>query len=204
MVNGGDDRRGRLAATPALAGLLAIQMLLGYEWLVSGVTKIVRGGFPAGLAGELRDKSEGAPGWYRSFLDAAVIPNAQVFGYLIEIGELLVGAALIGAAIVWLVRWERLSDGGRSALLTVTILAALAAVALNVNFHFAGGGAHPWLIPKSGFEEGIDLDSLMPALELVLVGVSASVLRSLRRSARAPAAGPAGPAQRRTPVWPSE
>lgn len=176
------EARGRLGVGPALAGLLAIEALLGYEWFVSGLTKVVRGGFAAGLAGDLREKSEGTAGWYRSFLESAVIPNAQVFGYLIEIGELLVGVALIAAALVWLTRWEHLPDAGRVAVLAVTILAALGAIAMNVNFHLANGGAHPWLIPKDGFDEGIDLDSLMPAIELVLVAVSASLLRSLRHA----------------------
>jgi hypothetical protein len=30
---------------------------------MSGLTKIVRGGFPSGLADELRDKSKGTVGW---------------------------------------------------------------------------------------------------------------------------------------------
>jgi hypothetical protein len=40
-----------------LVGLLLIQLLVGCEWLMSGLTKIVRGGFPSGLAAELKDKS---------------------------------------------------------------------------------------------------------------------------------------------------
>jgi hypothetical protein len=49
-----------------------------------------------------------------------------------------------------------------------------------VNFHLANGGTHPWLIPKSGFDESVDLDSLLPAIQLVLIGVSVGVWRSLR------------------------
>jgi hypothetical protein len=41
------------------------------------------------------------------------------------------------------------------------------------------------LIPKSGFDEGIDLDSLLPAVQLVFVGVSLGFLRALRRERRA-------------------
>lgn len=165
----------------ALVGLLLVQLLVGYEWFVSGLTKIVRGGFPSGLANELREKSQGAPGWYRSFLDGSVIPHASAFGYLIEIGELLAGVALIAAALVWLTRWERLPDAGRLAVLATTVVASLVAIFMAINFHLANGAPHPWLIPKSGFDEGIDLDSLLPAVQLVLVGVSASMLRSLRR-----------------------
>ena len=34
----------------AMVGLLLVEMIIGYEWLVSGVAKFVRGGFPSGLA----------------------------------------------------------------------------------------------------------------------------------------------------------
>lgn len=173
-----------------LIGLLAIQIVIGYEWFMSGLVKVVRGGFPGGLADELAEKSEGVGGWYGSFLDDAVIPNAQAFGYLIEIGELLIGVALIGAALAWLFAWERLSVRGRAAVLLVTALAALGGIFMNVNFHLANGSAHPWLIPSDGFDEGVDLDSLLPAIQLVLAGVSTWLLVALRRAERpAPAIG---------------
>jgi len=164
-----------------LVGLLLVQLLVGYEWLMSGLTKIVRGGFPSGLAAELREKSDGASGWYKSFLDGSVIPHASTFGYLIESGELVVGLALVAAALVWLLRWERLPYSGRVAILVATALASLGATFMAVNFHLANGASHPWLIPKDGFDEGIDLDSLLPAVQLVLVGVSVAFLRTLRR-----------------------
>ena len=165
-----------------LIGLLAVQLIVGYEWLMSGVTKIVRGDFPSGLAGELREKSEGMSGWYKSFLDGTVIPNASAFGYLIEIGELVVGVALIVAALVWLFRWERLPINGRLAVLAATALASLAAIFMAINFHLANAAPHPWLIPQDGFDEGIDLDSLLPAIQLVLIGVSVGLWRELRHA----------------------
>ena len=155
-----------------LVGLLAIQIAIGYEWLMSGLTKIVRGGFPAGLADELREKSEGTASWYKSLLDEAVIPNGVAWGYAIEIGELLVGVVLIGTALAWLFGWERFGARKRGLMLALAALAALAGVAMNVAFHLANGSAHPWLIPEDGFDEGVDLDSLMPAIQLVLAGVS--------------------------------
>ncbi len=171
------------AAAPrlALVGLLAIQAAIGYEWVMSGLTKIVRGGFPSGLAAELREKSEGAPGWYRSFLDGTAIPNATAFGYVIEIGELAIGVALIAAAALWLLRWNLLSARARSAVLMATVVASLGGVFMNVNFHLANGSPHPWLIPGDGFDEGVDLDSLMPAIQLVLAGVSSGLWLSRRR-----------------------
>ena len=87
-----------MAARLPLVGFLAVQMFIGYEWFISGQTKIVRGGFPAGLADELTEKSEGAPGWYASLIDEFAIPNAEAFGYIIEVGELLMGGCGGGAA----------------------------------------------------------------------------------------------------------
>jgi uncharacterized membrane protein YphA (DoxX/SURF4 family) len=179
-----DESTPRAASRLPLVGLLLVQLLVGYEWLMSGLTKIVRGGFPGGLAAELRDKSEGASGWYKSFLDGSVIPHASAFGYLIETGELVVGLALVAAALIWLLRWGRLSYSRRVAVLGATALASLAAIFMAVNFHLANGAPHPWLIPKSGFDEGIDLDSLLPAVQLVFVGVSLGFLRALRRERR--------------------
>lgn len=167
-----------------LVGLLLVQIVLGYEWLMSGLTKIVRGGFPSGLADELTEKSEGVGGWYKSFLDDIVIPNGEVFGYLVLVGEVLVGLGLVGAALVWMLGWERLPLGGRRTLLAVTVLASLGGILLNVSFHLANASAHPWLIPGDGFDEGVDLDSVMPALQAVLIVVSVAGLRSLRSEAR--------------------
>jgi len=176
-----NESTSRAASRLPLVGLLLVQLFVGYEWLMSGLTKVVRGGFPGGLAAELREKLDGASGWYKSFLDGSVIPHASTFGYLIEIGALVVGLALVVAALVWLLRWERLPYSGRVAVLVATALASLGAIFMAVNFHLANGAPHPWLIPKDGFDEGIDLDSLLPAVQLVLVGVSVGFLRALRR-----------------------
>lgn len=174
----------RTASRIPLIGLLLVQLFVGYEWFMSGLTKIYRGGFPGGLGAELRDKSTGAAHWYKSFLDGSIIPNAHTFGYLIEIGELLVGLALIGAAIVWLLRFERLPKRGRVTVLATTVLASLASIFMAVNFHLANGAPHPWLIPRDGFDESVDLDSLLPLIQLVLIGVSAAYWRTLRRNSR--------------------
>ena len=176
-----NEATSRAASSLPLVGLLLVQLFMGYEWLMSGLTKVVRGGFPGGLAAELREKSDGASGWYKSFLDGSVIPHASTFGYLIEIGALVVGLALVVAALVWLLRWERLPYSGRVAVLVATALASLGAKFMAVNFHLANGAPHPWLIPQDGFDEGIDLDSLLPAVQLVLVGASVGFLRALRR-----------------------
>jgi len=153
-----------------------MQLFIGYEWFMSGLTKIVRSGFPPGLAFEQKEKAEGAVSWYKSFLDRVVIPNATAFGLLVEIGELLIGTVMIAAAVIWLVRREQFSFGRQTTILVTVAVANLAGIFMNVNFHPANGSPHPWLIPKSGFDEDVYLDSLMPAIQLILVGVSIRLL----------------------------
>ena len=160
----------------ALVALLVVQALLGYEWLASGLTKLVHGDFPGGLAGELTERSKDASGWYRSFLDSTVMPHAQAFGYAIEIAELAAGAALVAAAIALLSRRAQ-----RGALVAMT-LAALGGAVMNVSFHLANGSSLPWPIAADSFDEAIDLDTLMAALELVLVAVGLSGLAESRRA----------------------
>lgn len=54
----------------ARMGLWIVMAFIGYEWFMSGLTKLVRGGFPSGLADELVESSEGTVDWYKSFLDS--------------------------------------------------------------------------------------------------------------------------------------
>lgn len=164
----------------ALTALLLIQILIGYVWLMSGLAKLVRGSFPEGLAEELGERPPGSAGWYERFLDEAVIPNARAFGYLIELSELSVGIVLVASALAWLLVWDRLAPRLRRTLLLLAAVAALGGIFMNVNFHLASGSAHPWLVPADGFDEGVDLDSLMPAIQLVLAGVSLAALRAER------------------------
>lgn len=165
-----------------LIGLLAVTIVIGYEWLVSGLAKFVRGGFPAGLADELREKSEGTVGWYASFLADTAIPNAKLFGYLIETSEILAGVALIAGPLIWIFAWDRISDRLRTSVLFLIAAAAIGGTFLAINLHLANGAAHPWLIPGEAFDEGIDLDSVLPAIQVVIATVSIILLLRLRRS----------------------
>ncbi len=180
-----DRRRSSVdAASPGLIALLVIQIIIGYEWLTSGITKVASGDFVSGLAADLKEQSGDAAHWYKSFLDGTVIPNGELFGVLIEVGELAVGIGLIAAAIVWLVRWTRLSDRGRVAVLIVTMLSTLGAIFMALNFHLASGANHPWLIPKEGFDETIDVDAVLILFQLALFAFSGYVLNKIRRERR--------------------
>lgn len=164
-----------------MAGFLVVEMIIGYEWLISGLVKVARGGFPAGLAEELAEKSEGVAAWYGRFLETAVIPNAVYFGYAIEISEILAGVALIAGPLIWLFAWERVSDGVRKTVLFFIAVSALGGTFLAINLHLANGASHPWFFPDDAFDEGIDLDSVLPAIQIVIATVSIILFRRLRR-----------------------
>ena len=164
-----------------MVGLLLVTMVVGYEWFISGLGKVVRGDFAAGLAEELVEKSAGTAEWYAGFLQRAVIPNGELFGYLIQWSELLAGIALLGGPLVWLLAWDRISDQARAAFLVIIALAAIGGTSLAINLHLANGAAHPWLIPGDAFDEGIDLDSVLAAIQIVIATIMLVQLRRLRR-----------------------
>ena len=181
-----------------LVTLLVVQLIMGYEWLVSGITKVASGTFVPGLADNLRSNADSAPGFYRSLIHSTMIPNARTLAVLIEIGELAVGLAFIAAATVWLTRWPLLSDRARTALLGTTILAGLAATFMAINFHLARGGNHPWLIPADGMDETIDVDTVLVFMQMTLVAFAGYVLLTIRREQ-----GAAAPAEVRHGVIPT-
>src|SRR5262249_43905978 len=145
----GVDDRAR--GNAAVAALLLAQACVGYEWLLSGVTKLAHGDFPGGLHRQLAEMGTEAPGWYRAFLGSAVAPHAHAFGYAIETVELLIGVVLLGTAAALLLgrpRWERalrLAAGG----------AAGAGLVLLVNFELANGAGFGLRLAAESFDEGL-------------------------------------------------
>lgn len=153
--------------------LALIQAVVGYEWLVSGANKVLSGQFPQGLADALADGAKHNPnGWYVSFLQAVVLPHSELFGYLIELAEVGIGLALLGGALVLIGHVP--TGGERYARLArfeigVAALAAFACLALCVNFHFfMGDGFVSALNPGAPFDEGIDLDTLLPPIAAII------------------------------------
>ncbi len=145
----------------AVVALLLVQVVIGYEWFVSGLTKLVHGDFPTGLAAELRDMSSAAPSWYRGFLDGAVLPHAVAFGYAIEGVEVAIGVVLLLAVLRLPARISRYVPAATAAALLVGI-------ALAANFALANGSSFGLRLASDSFDEGIDLDTMLVGLQLAL------------------------------------
>ena len=167
-----------------LAGLLVVQIIVGFEFFWSVIAKLVRGGFVTGLGADLQARVTAAPAWYASFANHVVIPHAKVFAYLIIAGELFIGITMIVAAIVWLVRWDKLSLSVRSTLATLIALAAAGAFLLNLNFHIANGAPNPWQIGVSAFNEAVDINMVLTLVDATILVVMVAIFVSLRGSRR--------------------
>lgn len=163
-----------------MIGLLIVQIIIGYEWLLSGIAKFAQGDFVSGLADNLTEAAS-AGGWYAGFLNGFVIPNATVFGYIIETAEVLVGIALIFGPLLWIFAWDRIPEGLRRTVLALMITAAIGGIFMAVNFHIANAGNHPWVTPDSGFDEGVDVDVLLSGIQIVITTVQAVFLIGLRQ-----------------------
>ena len=160
-------------SSAAVAALLLVQVCIGYEWFVSGLSKVAHGDFPSGLAAELRDMSSAAPAWYRSFLDGAIIPHAVAFGYAIEVAELAVGIVLLVAVL-------RLPARIASYIAPMTVAALLVGLVLAVNFALANGSSFGLSLAQDSFDEGLDLDTLLVGLQLALLVFALAAMRRAR------------------------
>ncbi|GHO48753.1 DoxX family membrane protein [Ktedonospora formicarum] len=124
---------------------LIVRLYVGYEWITAGIEKLTgrsiaidsfgemsKGGpwvfsghdgtaiqgFVSGALAHATGAHPAVQGWYASFLQHVVLPNASVFAYMVTFGEVLIGLGLIFGAL--------------------TGIAAFFGVFMNLNFLLAG------------------------------------------------------------------
>ena len=161
--------------------LVGLQLIVGYELLLAGVDKLLFGVFPAQLGGLLRTADGGGhlPGFFVAILRGLVVPNAALFGYLIEWGETLAGLGLVTTGLVALLRpLAGRYLGGTSAAVFVSgarllerlaPLAATGAGLLGLSYFFLDGLPKPWFVPSIAFGGAIDTGLFLAAASVVLV-----------------------------------
>src|SRR5947209_1962073 len=101
---------------------LIVRLYVGYQWITAGLEKLtgysftfdasfgqklsspwVFGahdgaaikGFVSGALAQASGPHPAVQGWYASFLQSVVLPNAALFAYLVTFGEVLIGLGLI-------------------------------------------------------------------------------------------------------------
>jgi thiosulfate dehydrogenase [quinone] large subunit len=109
---------------------LVVRLYIGWQWVQAGSEKLTSplwtgpqagaalSGFAKGALAKTGGPNPNVQGWYATFLQDVVIPNARLFSYLVAFGETLVGVALI--------------------LGILTGIAAFFGVVMNANYLLAG------------------------------------------------------------------
>lgn len=108
-----------MAVNPSARGLTALRLFLGVFFLFEGIGKFGWLTDPSPLTTQLTGYLESANQWNRAYLETVCLPGAAVFARLVLFGELATGVSLILGAYA---RY-----------------AAIAALLMVLNFHFASG-----------------------------------------------------------------
>jgi len=173
-LNRGARGRLRSAARDSSAarwGLATVLLLMAYEWLLSGLDKILSGGFAGGLAPNLRAALKDNPNrWYVHFVTRVIVPNAHATAVLIEAGEILVALGLIAGAAWWLIG-ARLPASWALALRLGGVGALIGSALMTANYYLLAGNTLPWLNTVNPFNEGLSIDGLLTLVALALVVV---------------------------------
>jgi thiosulfate dehydrogenase [quinone] large subunit len=161
-------------------------LLLGYEWLISGLDKLLSPDFLTGLGAELQDAMANNPnGWYVHFLARFVVPHARTAAALVEDGEVLVALGLFLGAGLWIFG-DRLSPRWARTVQPWVIGALVGSLLMTANYYVLAGNTLPWLRPSAPFDEGIDLDGLLTLVSVALLGIQIMVMRAMVASVRQP------------------
>jgi uncharacterized membrane protein YphA (DoxX/SURF4 family) len=126
--------------------VVPLRLWIGYYLLQQGIRKYQRD-FPntdwiTKQIGEL-DKVNIYP-WYRSFLTDIVVPNRELFGYLVMYGEILVGICLV--------------------LGLLTRVSAIIGLFMLLNYYFGPGMARAEAVPSSLAQQQTFIVSLLVIL----------------------------------------
>lgn len=145
--------------------IAVIEVMLGYEWLLSALNKLFSPVYVAHFSGMLQQMAlPGNPnGWWVAFIQSQVLPSARLWARLIEVGELGVALGFFAGALLWIsgrfpdARWTRWLNVG-------IIVALVGSVLMSVNYYLMMGNTLPWLNPADPFDEGLSLDGLLTGI----------------------------------------
>lgn len=167
----------RVQAQPAALGLAAVEAVIGYEWLLSALNKMLSPAFSSGLVGQMAMAMHGNPNtWWVALVKRLVLPQAHLFAALVEVGELFVALGFFAGALLW--ASGRLPSARWARYLNLGVLAALVGSALmTANYYIMSGATIPGLNPGNPFNEGLSIDGLLTFIAVALFAIHAAPLR---------------------------
>lgn len=124
-----------------LLGLVAMQMILAYEWWSAGWEKISGPEFVNGINSTLVFFASKNPfPWYKEFLLGFATRNSTIFAYSIEWGQIVIAITL--AVTMALFVYTKRSATKKIAL-KFSVLAFIGGILMNANFYLAAGWTGP-------------------------------------------------------------
>jgi thiosulfate dehydrogenase (quinone) large subunit len=163
---------------------LVLRLIVGMGWLAAGVSKVTGFAFGVRPNGPpwwfmadsgaalkafvdmatshggaqpvpgMPDWLVGAPGWYASFLQSVVLPNAAVFAYVVAFGEILIGLGLLLGCLTGIAAFFGLLLSANFLLAGVVdpnLVNGVEALFLMLAWRVAGYyGVDRWLLPRLG------------------------------------------------------
>ena len=167
------------SGTPRLPLWLCLtQAILAYEWLVSGMDKLLDHGFGGQLSALLSQSAQGASGGlYSAVIAHLVLPNHTLLALVTPWTETGIGTIMLLSAILWAVR--------PYAHVTVLVaglacLALVTAATLDLNYYLLGGGGLPWIDPANAAQPGINVDVMLLLFALTLCAANAHAILQRR------------------------
>jgi thiosulfate dehydrogenase [quinone] large subunit len=178
MTGTTNGNRFRLWARRLPLWLCVVQAILAYEWLVSGLDKLLDHGFSGQLSALLSQGTQGNAGsLYGAVIAHLVLPNHTLFALLTPWTETSIGSIMLLCAVLWTVYPRaRITDLVAGA----TCLALLGAATLDLNYYLLGGGGLPWINPANATQPGVNVDVMLLLIALALCAANAQALLQRR------------------------
>jgi thiosulfate dehydrogenase [quinone] large subunit len=140
--------------------VLLLTFIIGYEWLMSGLSKLVSGKFISGFHSQVASSINDAYGVYHPILNHLVMPNSAFFGFFVQYGELIVGVIFV---LISVLGFKKMSIAFAKLGMVATILSTF--LSLNM-FLFSGD---PFFVkPSDPFDESVSLDLMLALMQIVL------------------------------------